>query len=505
MLESLLPTHDLSLMTLLIGGVFILFLVYLLQATNTVPKNIPPMPEKPLIFIGHARAMKGDLRVKLKEWVAKSGNIVSFYLGKQLVVVLSSYDIMKEAFVKQADYFSDRPMISSASKFGVKGIISSSGEHWKEQRSVALTILRDFGMGKNALAVTVEEEVDNYISTLRSFKEAPTDTRTLTNCCVSNVISSIIGKRFDLDDKDLLDMTKRMNELLVTASNTLMLTIFPILRYIPGNPYKKKAKILSEHSEQLNDFLVKTFIDPVKDIIESGEEPPESFVASYLQEMEKRKASGKSTTLDESNLARSITHLFVAGSETTSTTIMWFIILMMHYPGILSKIQDEMANEIGKERRPNIQDRSKLTFLNACIMETQRFSSIAPLGLRHLCTKTTILAGYTIPAGTVIIPNINSVLGSKETWGDPTNFRPERFLDGQGNLIHKEELIPFGIGRRICLGESLARMELFLFFSGICQTFDILPEDPADMPPLKSVYGVTCAPIAFKARFVERP
>jgi len=500
MLETLLPNVNPS---VLVCGVVCLSVIYLIQNRRITPKNIPPMPEKPQFVFGHARSMKGDRRVKLKEWVAKSGDILSYYIGPQLVIVFSSYDVMKEAFVKKADHFSDRPKSYYGEKlFGYKGVIGTSGEHWKEQRSAALTILREFGMGKNTLADKVDEEVDDYIETLRSTKEAPTDARALTNCCVSNVISSIIGKRFDLDDKGLMQMTEIMNELIVLSAHTLMPTIFPILDYIPGDPYK--LKLIKEQTLNLNEFLIKTFVDPVKEIVQKGEEPPASFVASYLQEIKKKKATGKPTTLDEENLIISIDNLFFAGSETTSTTIMWFILLMVHYPDVLTKIQDEMDNAIGKEKRPNIQDRSKLAFFNACVMETQRFSSIVPLSLSHLCTKTTTISGYTIPAGTIIIPNLDSVLASEKTWGDPHNFRPERFIDDNGILLHKEELIPFGIGRRICLGESLAKMELFLFLSGICQTFNILPEDPDNMPPLKGVFGITCAPEAFKARFVER-
>lgn len=66
--------------------------------------------------------------------------------------------------------------------------------------------------------------------------------------------------------------------------------------------------------------------------------------------------------------------------------------------------------------------------------------------LNHKCTADTKVRGYTIPAGAVIMPNLDSVLHDEKIWGDPQNFRPERFLDNKGNLLQREEFVPFSLG-----------------------------------------------------------
>ncbi|KAK6965386.1 cytochrome P450 2U1-like isoform X2 [Biomphalaria glabrata] len=183
---------------------------------------------------------------------------------------------------------------------------------------------------------------------------------------------------------------------------------------------------------------------------------------------------------------------------------MWCLLYMLYYPEVQQKIYKEIVEQIGTERPPNITDKSNLKYLTAVIMEVQRKASIVPLSLPHLCNKDTTLAGYNIPKGTIVMPNLDAIHSSKEIWGDPENFRPERFLDAKGNIIKKEELMPFSIGRRICLGESLAKMELFLYLSTLFQKFEFLSASPDKVPPLQDTWGLVAAPEHFEIRCVER-
>ncbi|KAK3739740.1 hypothetical protein RRG08_020170 [Elysia crispata] len=155
---------------------------------------------------------------------------------------------------------------------------------------------------------------------------------------------------------------------------------------------------------------------------------------------------------------------------------MWFMLYMLHYPEVQAKIFGEITDVVGLERPPDMYDRSKLNFTVATIMEIQRISS-APFNLPHQCSTDTVINGYTIPAGTSVISNINSILTTTDTWKDPEKFSPERFLDAQGILKQPEQFIPFGIGRRACPGESLAKMELFLFLSSLVQRLDLWTGD----------------------------
>ncbi|KFP81921.1 Cytochrome P450 2U1, partial [Apaloderma vittatum] len=110
-------------------------------------------------------------------------------------------------------------------------------------------------------------------------------------------------------------------------------------------------------------------------------------------------------------------------------------------------------------------------FTEATIMEVQRMTAVVPLSIPRMASETAVLQGYTIPKGSVIVPNLWSVHRDPNIWEKPDDFQPSRFLDENGQLIKKEAFIPFGMGKRVCMGEQLAKMELFLIFASLMQSF----------------------------------
>ncbi|KAK6997683.1 cytochrome P450 2U1 [Biomphalaria glabrata] len=150
-------------------------------------------------------------------------------------------------------------------------------------------------------------------------------------------------------------------------------------------------------------------------------------------EQKKREQSGVTTTMDERNLKMIFFDLFAAGSETTSTTIYWFALYMLHHPDVQKKIFDEINENVGTERVPNMKDKQNLTYLNAAIMETQRLASIVPNSVPRTCHSDMQVRGYTIPKDAFILPCLDSVLHDSQIWGhDLMAFNPERFISQDG-------------------------------------------------------------------------
>ena len=143
---------------------------------------------------------------------------------------------------------------------------------------------------------------------------------------------------------------------------------------------------------------------------------------------------------------------------------------------------------MGCDRAICLEDKMKLTYVEATIMDILRHVDVEPLSLMRIVPRDIEFKGYTIPNDTLIIPNIDSVLSDLKIWGDPKVFRPERFLDENGRLIKPEEWIPFLFGPRNCLGESLARMELFLFLSSMLQKFEFVTSEKC-FPTLEGQLG----------------
>lgn len=113
--------------------------------------------------------------------------------------------------------------------------------------------------------------------------------------------------------------------------------------------------------------------------------------------------------------------------------------------------------------------------------------------------------GYKIPAGSHVIPLINSVHMDPNLWDKPEEFNPSRFVDSEGKVRKPEYFIPFGVGRRMCLGDILAKMELFLFFSSFMHTFNITLPEGHPMPSLKGNVGATITPESFNVCLTPRP
>ncbi|KAI8747689.1 cytochrome P450 2B1 [Biomphalaria glabrata] len=475
---------------------FTSLLVYAYYRLSNKTLKVPPCPVRPLPIVGHLLTLKADQRPQFKQWREKCGDIFSVYLGSKLLVVINDFQLIKDTFVKRADDFSDRPVMFLDEMTGQKGrgIVMNSGHVWKEQRSVALSILRKFGFGKNVLAERVQEEVSHYLDYLSSYDSKPVDIRKITTESTANIICSILtGKRYEYNDPTFQKLIMEIENFFSSNKQEAVVTFFPLLKYLPG--HHKMAQNMNYIFSILKEFIVKS----------KDKDPEDNFIASYVSEKDSRIAIGGDTSMDEINLLRSVFDLFIAGTETTSTTICWFVLYMLNYPHIQKKIFDEIEAHIGTERVPSIQDRPKLVYLNAAIKETQRLSSIAPQAALRMCSKDLTIGEFTLPKGSLMVPNLDSVLLDKKIWGsDADVFNPDRFIDTKGQLKKPEEFIPFGVGRRVCLGESMAKTELFLYLSSLIQRFHLLPVHPDQPPPMDYIYGLTMIPKPYQLRLVER-
>uniref|UniRef100_A0A915DW26 Cytochrome P450 n=1 Tax=Ditylenchus dipsaci TaxID=166011 RepID=A0A915DW26_9BILA len=146
--------------------------------------------------------------------------------------------------------------------------------------------------------------------------------------------------------------------------------------------------------------------------------------------------------------------------------------------------QSEQQQSQASPQKNNLQpgNKSSLPYTNAVINECQRLCNLFPENLPHRTTRDVVICGHQIAKGTLIVPQICCVLYDEQLFPNAQELIPERFLDSQGQLKKCEELIPFSIGKRQCLGESLARMELFLFAANLFNHFEITPVDPMKPP-----------------------
>uniref|UniRef100_A0A669QML3 Uncharacterized protein n=1 Tax=Phasianus colchicus TaxID=9054 RepID=A0A669QML3_PHACC len=419
--------------------------------------TIPPPKALPLIQTRLTDAVSFCLGLS-KEY----GPVFSVQMGQRKIVVISGYETVKEALINQADAFAERPKIPIFEDLTRgNGIVFAHGENWKVMRRFTLTTLRDFGMGKRAIEDRIVEEYGYLIDSIGSQEGKPFDASKIINAAVANIIVSILlGKRFDYKDSRFIRLQHLTNESMRLAGKPLvtMYNIFPYLGFL-----LRANKTLLKNRDEFHHLAVCIAFS-----MESFKFSP-FYLIHFFQE--------KSTTngyFHNGNLLSLVSNLFTAGVETISTTLNWSFLLMLKYPEIQRKVQEEIEQVIGSNP-PRIEHRTQMPYTDAVIHEVQRFANILPLDLPHETAEDVTLKDYFIPKGTYIIPLLTSVLRDKSQWEKPDMFYPEHFLDSKGKLVKKDAFMPFSAGRRICAGETLAKMELFLFFTSLLQRFTFQP------------------------------
>ncbi|XP_075717019.1 cytochrome P450 2K1-like isoform X3 [Rhinoderma darwinii] len=409
----------------------LLYILNVLKSWNTSNSaDFPPGPRCwPVIGNLHILDLKKPQRTYL-ELAKKYGPVFTFHMGMKKIVVLAGYETVRDALVNHAEEFGERGRLKIFHEIDKgMGLLFSHGENWKTMRRFTISTLRDFGMGKSTIEEKIIDECVHLTNVLAAFKGKPFDNIKILNAAVANIIVSIL-----LGHRMNYD-DPQFRRLLSLINETVRLAGMPMVSEA-GNPQ------------------------------------------SYFH---------------NGNLTRVVRNLFTAGIETTSTTLHWGLLLMIKYPSIQEKVQEEISRVIGSAQ-PMYFHRVQMPFTNAVIHEIQRFSDVVPLNLGHETTKDVTFKGYLIPKGTYIIPLLSSVLRDETQFEKPEEFYPNHFLDQEGNFIKKDAFMPFSAGRRVCVGETLARMELFIFFTSLLQKFTFrLPSGDTDVD-LSSVVGLTNAP-----------
>ncbi|XP_019206870.1 cytochrome P450 2J2 isoform X2 [Oreochromis niloticus] len=374
----------------------------------------------------------------------------------------------------------------------------SNGYLWKKQRKFANTHLRYFGEGQKSLEKYIEVECNFLCEAFKEEQGRPFNPHYIMTNAVGNIISSVVfGHRFEYTDPSFRKILELDNDAVVLAGSaqTQLYDAFPgLMKYLPG-PHQT---VLANYRE------IMTFLN--REIEKHQEEwnpdDPRDFLDTYLSEMEKKKEDPRAGFNIETLLVSTL-DLIEAGTETSSTTLRWALVFMMTYPEIQEKVQAEIDRVVGQSRLPTLADRPNLPYTDAVIHETQRVGNIIPLGLPKMASKDSTLGGYFIPKGTAVTTVLSSVLFDKNEWETPDVFNPEHFLDSEGKFRRRDAFLPFSAGKRVCIGEPLAKMELFLFLVSLLQRFTLTPV-PGEMPSLEGVMGFIYSPEEFRMLAVPR-
>uniref|UniRef100_A0A3Q2DC04 Cytochrome P450 2K4-like n=2 Tax=Cyprinodon variegatus TaxID=28743 RepID=A0A3Q2DC04_CYPVA len=481
-LQSISPVSVLGAVVFLLIG----YHCFLFMFNQNENRRGPPGP-KPFPIVGNLLQLgvrrRDQAFMKLSK---KYGPVFTVYMGSRKMVVLTGYKTIKEAFVGYADEFGEREAPRMTKEVNQQhGIAWANGDSWKEMRRFALTKLKDFGMGKKVCEEKIVEECQLLMQEFKKFKGEAFDMTQHISYAVCNIICSMVyGKRFEYDDVDFKTIVNRTNRLIqMIGSPAIQLSnIFPIFGKLIFSARRKLGNIFlanKQHHLMLLNHLRQTLSPKVC----------RGVVDAFLIRQQQHQESGITDShYHNDNLLVTVMNLFAAGTETTATTLRWALLFMAKYPKIQDQVQEELRNVIGS-RQVQVEDKQKLPFTEAVIYETQRLANIAPLAIPHRTSSDVTFQGYFIEKGTPVIPVLTSVLQDESEWEKPNVFHPGHFLNKDGKFVKRDAFMPFSAGRRMCPGEGLARMELFIFFATLLQHFRFAPppgvtEEELDIAPL---------------------
>ncbi|KAK7886649.1 hypothetical protein WMY93_026270 [Mugilogobius chulae] len=419
------------------------------------------VPGPPSYFpFGNMMELAHDhLPLHLTSLAQRYGSIYRLRCGNTTIVVLSSTEVIREALVKKWSDFAGRPHSYTGNIVSGGGFSISLGDYtelWRAHRRLVHSALQR--CCQKSLHELIERHALRLRKVLMDYKGTAVDLSEDFTVAASNVITTLaFGKEYDKSSPELQQLHKCLNEIVALWGSSWIsaLDSFPLLRRLPNPVFARLLKEVVRRDDIIQKHL--------KDYKSQDKKSEDAITGSLLHGLE------QNTELTDTHVHMATVDLLIGGTETTAAWLNWTIGFLLHRP-----------------EYPKYSDRHRLPVLNALIHEVS--------GSDHI-------AGYFIPKNTVIIPNLFGAHHNPAVWPEPYSFKPERFLEGGGST---RALVPFGGGARLCLGESVAKMELFLFTAYLLRDFQFVLPDKVPPPDLKGVASVVLKINPFKAIALPR-
>ncbi|KAH9508659.1 hypothetical protein Btru_049554 [Bulinus truncatus] len=461
------------------------------------PFDIPPNPWIIFPIIGHRPLLRGDPIMTLRRLRKELGDVFSIYVDAQLIIVVNGYAAIKEAFLTRGEEFHWRPNTRICDLFHF-GTICNSGKEWREQRKVT-----ELGMQhvQPNVSKLVNKEASHLITALKTEDVKAVDVHVLFHSAVFNALCSIIfSRRLDYKDVRLEKTMTRFVENLELFSDSKYPNFFPFQKFLMGDFFD--VKFLRINMAEIHQKIINPVFEEHRS--EYVDDKIVDFLDVYLKEMKAQKGVEK-TTVEERSCQAVLYDLLWHGTVTTGATLYWALVFLLRNPSVVDKFREHtddifMKSEFFPEEvhgsqtlKPDLP-----VYFKALIYEVQRCANICPISMAHAVAKEKFLKGYRIPGDAVILPNLDSLMMDEDVWGDPQEFRPDRFINSDGKLSIPHEFKPFFLGVRCCPASYIAESILSNFLALILYNFDLFPEVQDTMPATQRKRGLIPYPPNFK-------
>ncbi|XP_051258718.1 steroid 17-alpha-hydroxylase/17,20 lyase [Dicentrarchus labrax] len=499
-----------SLLVFFIVAAVVFFLIAQRSVPETEPRpapgSIPCLPWLPVL--GSLPWLGGGLPPHLlfSQLALRYGALFALYLGPHYTVVVNNHQHAREVLLQRGRDFAGRPSMVTTDLLtrGGKDIaFSDYSPLWKSHRRLVHNSFTLFGEGTSRLQDIVLSSVDSLCAELlssgrRGFDPSPAVTRAVTNVVCTLVFSAT----YRHGDAELQEVIQYNDGIVQTIARGGLVDIYPWMKVFPNKCLSKlkecivvRDKLLShkleEHKASLSDGDPRDLLDALlKGQVDSGRG---------------QKSSGlEDERITDDHVLMTAAEAFGAGVETTSTTLLWILAYLLHHPEVQERVQKELDEHVGSERPVCVSDRSRLPYLDCVINEGMRIRPVSPVLIPHTALTDSSIGGHSVGRGTRVLVNMWSIHHDPRLWDAPDLFNPDRFLDDQGQRVTPTCFLPFGAGPRVCVGESLARLELFLFLSSLLQRMSFRVPDGVPPPNLQGRLGVVLQPLPYKVVVTPR-
>ncbi|EPT06129.1 hypothetical protein FOMPIDRAFT_1154892 [Fomitopsis schrenkii] len=432
--------------------------------------RLPPGPSR-LPLLGSVHHLPQEYQHKKFFELAKThGDVMYVQLFSWPAVVLGSVKAAQDLFEKRSSIYSDRPRFTLVAEMGFDLAMSIMpyGDQWRRHRKWFAAAF----LNKKALESYVPIQRREAYKLLAGLLESPGACHAHIRRYVGAVMMEVAYGHpvTSLDDEIVVLAEKAVGAATEAGSPAATLIDFlPFLQWIPawmpGGGWKTRAAEVRKMVDKTSDVPY----GRLKAAIAAGTARP-CFLWSLLEEVPKPEFCGTATEETVQEIKAAANLVYGAGIDTTATTLGAFVLCMVLHPECCKKAQEEIDRVVGNLRLPDYEDRSSLPYTEAVLKEVFRWIPPVPLGLPHRLTQTDSYRSYTIPQGTMTIPNIWGMTRDASMYPEPEVFRPERFLDVA--TVDPRNMV-FGFGRRICPGKDFGDATVWLAAVNMLAAFDI--------------------------------
>ncbi|KAL8200408.1 hypothetical protein R6Q57_011747 [Mikania cordata] len=464
-------------------------------------KRLPPGP-RGWPIIGNMLMMDQLTHRGLAKLAEKYGGLLHLKMGFGHTVAVSSPDMAREVLQVKDNIFSNRPATIAISylTYDCQDMaFANYGPFWRQMRK--LCVMKLFSRKRAESWDSVRDEVDSMIKIVADSAGSPVNLGKLVFGLTHDIIYRAAFGSISHEGKEEF--------IGILQEYTKLFGAFNLADFIPWLGFIDPAGLntrLPKARASLDGFIDKIIDEHLKKEKKAGDDADNDMVDEMLAfygedgKINEGEDLQNVIRLTRNNIKAIIMDVMFGGTETVASAIEWALAELMHTPESLKRVQQELADVVGLDRRVKESDFEKLTYFKCVIKETLRLHPPIPL-LLHQSSEATEVAGYHIPKGTRVMINAYAVNRDKSAWKDPHTFNPSRFLEAGAPDFKGSnyEFIPFGSGRRSCPGMQLGLYALEMAVAHLLHSFTWqLPDGmkPSEID-MTDVFGLT-APKAIR-------